>query len=71
MIFQKYQYSFTRNHFTDNRLPVFYFQSREEKNNKMAEIKNGDYLIVTTESIDKNGKMTTGKSGRIIFCHKI
>jgi hypothetical protein len=36
----------------------------------MAEIKNDDYLIVTTESIDKNGKITTGKSGRIIYGKK-
>jgi|APSaa5957512535_1039671.scaffolds.fasta_scaffold33218_4 hypothetical protein len=36
----------------------------------MAEIKNGDYLTVTTESVDKNGKMTTGKSGRIIYGKK-
>ena len=51
-------------------MPVFYFQSKEEKNNKIAEIKNGNYLLVTIESIDKNGKMTTGKSGRIIYGKK-
>lgn len=48
-------------------MTVFYFQNKEERNNKEAEIKNKDFLIVTTEAIDKDGKTTTGKSGRIIY----
>ena len=37
-------------------MTVYYFQDNEEENNKMAELKNDGYLIVTTEATDEDAK---------------